>query len=150
MRTFVHPDYRPGHGERETDRGITLGDDAARAYQVWHALYWERLDKAMRRAVEPLVNRTAVTLAMAKDDDLGRLITAATELAEALPLPDIYHGRHADYSVHQYRRIEWDAVCQLHQAGEAPQPAYVPAQQDDQCRHRRPFSAACDECDKDF
>lgn len=136
--TVEHPDYRPGCGEKQLDRGVVLHNEAQQAFAVWEAIYTNRCGGA--DAYEG-VNRDALAKVIAAGGVFGDLLNVAVSDAETRPATStIGHRaeRHAVAVILVARRTELTAQP-------VPQPTT-----EDTCSHGVPFSVDCADCDSEF
>ena len=133
--TVEHPDYRPGRGEKQLDRGVALHGEAATALQVWATIYGNRIE-----GVDPYtgVNRDAVTKTAESGTVLGGLVQVAVSDAQARPLSRTIG----------HRAERYDIACTLsarHAALAAPAP--IAESSDSSCSHGVPFTDDCTACE---
>jgi hypothetical protein len=130
--TVEHPDYRPGRGEKQLDRGLVLYDEAAQAFQVWAAIYGGRCDgnDGYER-----VDRDAVTKVIESGTVLGELVKLAVADAETRTLTDSVARRPERFAV---------ATALIARRAEL---TTTPKTTEATCSHGAPFTADCTDCE---
>lgn len=138
-----HPDYRPGRGQKRSDREIVLYAEAAQVWAVWQTIYGNRVDG---RDTYAGVHRDALATTIAAGGVLGTLLSEFVADAETRTLPKPWTVRDKvaetapwiNYTVAgllRDRRIELTA------------PAAVTVPADDTCSHGVSFTDICTECE---
>lgn len=148
-----HPDYRPGRGERSTDRQIRLHNEAADAFRVWAVIWSNRNWNARNpKAPRPLyegIKKDALDRSIAEGGLRGALFTLAHTDATARPLLPAFGYSRTDWDADRF--ADYDIAGKLAAAYEvavAPPVSLVPAgyAEETTCRHGRKFSDECAEC----
>jgi hypothetical protein len=141
-----HPDYRPGRGEKRSDREIALYAEAAQVWSVWRTIYTNR---AEGRDAYDRVNREAITAVIAAGGILGTLVAEFVTDAETRALPKPWTVREQvaetapwiDYTVAGMLRARFAEL-------KTPDPALIPVgYAEDTCSHGVAFTADCAACD---
>lgn len=145
-----HPDYRSGRGERRADREINLTGPAADAYRIWTAIWGNRTS-----GQPPLdgIRQDGLAAVIAAGGLRAELVQAAVDDATNRPLrTGAWNPQTSPAETERARFAGYEMAKKLRDIYTAGSPnrflPLTPAgyNDDNTCRHGRPFSAPCADC----